>query len=104
VYNKNGDLVTANNRVQVHHLGVEGDVCGYRYKALCSLSKNYGSYWAPYSEMIRNTSLLLEVKKQFPKLSNIELGCSVGADIGRLYGNSIGCMVSVRKRGNLFSR
>ena len=97
VYNKNGDLVTANNRVQVHHLGVEGDVCGYRYKALCSLSENYGRYWVPYPEMIRNTSLLLEVKKQFPKLSNIELGCSVGADIGKLYGNSVGCMVSVRK-------
>ena len=93
-----------NNRVQVHHIGLEGDVHGYNYKALCSLSKNYGNYGTPYPEMIRNTSLLLEVKKLFPKLLNIELGCSVGADIGKLYGNSLGCIVSVRKRGNLFSR
>ena len=104
VYNKNGRVAISNSRVQVHHLGLEGAVQGYNYKALCSFSKNYGNYGAPYPEMIRNTSLLLEVKKQFPKLSNIELGCSVGADIGKLYGNSVGCMVSVRKRGNLFSR
>lgn len=97
VYNKDGGVSVVNTRVQVHHIGLEGDICGYNYKALCSLSKNYGSYGAPYPEMIRNTSLLLEVKKQFPKLSNIELGCSVGADIGKLYGNSVGCMVSVRK-------
>jgi len=104
VYNKNGGVSVVNTRVQVHHIGLEGEVQGYQYKALCSFSKNYGSYYAPYPEMIRNTSLLLEVKKQFPKLSNIELGCSVGADIGKLYGNSVGCMVSVRKKGNLFSR
>jgi hypothetical protein len=104
LYNKNGGVAVVNNRVQVHHIGLEGDVHGYNYKALCSFSKNYGNYGAPYPEMIRNTSLLLEVKKQFPKLSNIELGCSVGADIGKLYGNSVGCMVSVRKRGNLFSK
>jgi hypothetical protein len=104
LYNKNGGVSVVNSRVQVHHIGLEGDVHGYNYKALCSFSKNYGNYGAPYPEMIRNTSLLLEVKKQFPKLSNIELGCSVGADIGKLYGNSVGCMVSVRKRGNLFSK
>ena len=104
VYNKNGRVAISNSRVQVHHLGMEGDVQGYNYKALCSFSKNYGNYGAPYPEMIRNISLLLEVKKQFPKLSNIELGCSAGADIGKLYGNSVGCMVSVRKKGNLFSR
>jgi len=104
VYNKNGGVAVVNNRVQVHHIGLEGDVHGYNYKALCSLSKNYGNYGTPYPEMIRNTSLLLEVKKLFPKLLNIELGCSVGADIGKLYGNSLGCIVSVRKRGNLFSR
>jgi len=104
IFNKNGRISVVNNRVQVHHIGLEGNVLGYNYKALCSFSKNYGGYFNPYPKMIRNISMLLEVKKQFPKLSNIELGYSVGADIGKLYGNSVGCMVSVRKRGNLFSR
>ena len=103
VYNKDGGVSVMNTRVQVHYIGLEGDVQGYLYKALCSFSKNYGNYGVHYPEMIRNTSLLLEIKKQFPKLSNIELGCSVGADMGKLYGTSVGCMVSVRKRGNLFS-
>jgi hypothetical protein len=104
LYDKNGGVSVVNNRVQVHHVGLEGDVYGYKYKALCSLSKNYGSYGAPYPEMIRNASMLLEVKKQFSKLSNIEIGCSIGADVGKLFGNSLGCLVSVRKRGSLFSR
>jgi len=102
IYNKNGGVGVVNNRVQVHHFGLEGDVEGYRYKALCSLSKNYGSYGSPYPEMIRNTSMLLEIKKQFPKLLNIELGCSLGADTGKLYGNSVGCLLSIRKTGDLF--
>ncbi len=101
-YNKDGSPVFENNRVQVHHIGIEGNISGYNYKLLSSLSKNYGSYNMPYSNMIQNTSMLLEVNKQFPKLLNLEVGCSVGADFGELYGNSVGCMISIRKTGNLF--
>jgi len=81
---------------------MEGDVSGYSYKLLSSFSKNYGTYSAPYSPMIRNTSLLLAVNKKFPAWSNIEVGCSVGTDFGKLYGNSVGCLFSIRKTGNLF--
>jgi len=102
IYNSNGAVYIVNNRVQVFHIGLEGDVSGYRYKFLSSFSKNYGSYNIPYPEMIPNTSTLLEVYKQIPKLSNIEVGCSVGADFGKLYGNSVGCMFSIKKTGNLF--
>ena len=103
IYNSNGAVYIVNNRVQVFHIGLEGDVSGYRYKFLSSFSKNYGSYNIPYPEMIPNTSTLLEVYKQIPKLSNIEVGCSVGADFGKLYGNSVGCMFSIKKTGNLFN-
>lgn len=101
LYNSNGAVYIVNNRVQVFHVGLEGDVSGYRYKLLSSFSKNYGSYGYPYPEMISNTSTLFEINKQFPRLSNIEVGCSVGADIGKLYGNSIGFKFSIRKTGNL---
>ena len=93
------DLQT-NNRVLVQHFGIEGNVSGYQYKAMSSFSKNYGTYYMPL--MINNVSAILEVKKHFPKLSNVELGCSVGVDIGKLYGNSFGAMFSVRKTGDLF--
>lgn len=102
LYNKNGRVSIVNTRVQVHHIGMEGDVSGYKYKLLSSFSKNYGSYGMPYPEMIQNTSVLLEVKKQFPTLWNIQCGLSVGADFGKLYGNSTGCMMSIRKTGDLF--
>ena len=102
VYNKDGNVSVVNNRVQVHHFGIEGDVSGYRYKVLSSFSKNYGSYSYPYPAMIPNTSLLFEINKQFRKLSNVEVGCSVGGDFGKLYGNSVGCMFSIRKSGELF--
>jgi len=102
LYNKNGSVSIINNRVQVHHIGVEGDVSGYQYKVLTSFSKNYGTYGAPYPEMIPNTSLLLEVNKRFPALSNIQCGASIGADFGKLYGNSVGCLFSIRKMGDLF--
>jgi len=102
LYNSNGAVSIVNNRVQVFHVGIEGDVSGYRYKILSSFSKNYGSYGNPYPVMIPNTSMKLEVNKQFPQLSNIQVGCSVGADIGKLYGNSVGCMFSIRKIGDLF--
>jgi hypothetical protein len=102
LYNKNGIVSIVNNRVQVHHFGIEGDIYGYRYKALSSFSKNYGTYGGPYPEMIQNTSMALEVNKQFPKLLNINIGCKIGADFGKLYGNSVGVQISFTKTGNLF--
>ena len=91
-----------NNRVQIHHLGIEGNTDGFQYRLLSSFSNNYGTYPIPFAKMVQNTSMLLEVSKQFPTLSNVEIGCKIGADFGQLYGNSIGCQVSIRKTGNLF--
>jgi len=102
LYNKNGEKYILNNRVQVHHFGIEGDIEGFQYRALTSFSKNYGTYGNPYPEMIQNTSLMLEVKKRFPKLANVDFGCSVAADFGAMYGNSLGLQFSIRKTGNLF--
>ena len=104
LYNSNGGVsIIQNNRVIVHHFGVDGNVSGYSYKLLSSFSKNYGTYSAPFATNgIKNTSCLLEVSKRYPRWANLELGCSVGIDIGKLYGNSVGCLFSIRKAGNLF--
>lgn len=102
LYNSTGELHTLNNRIQAFHYGLEGDIMNYQYRFLSTFSKNYGSYSNVYPEMIQNTSLLLEVNKQFKQLSNLEIGCSVGADFGKLFGNSLGFQLSLRKRGELF--
>ncbi len=102
VYNNNV-IYTLNNRVQVHHIGIEGNISGYNYKFLSSFSKNYGSYSNPFTTMKPNTSLLLDVNRNFPKLWNTNVDCSLGADIGQLYGNSAGILISIKKTGDLFN-
>jgi len=102
VLNNDGIRYSINNRVIVHHLGIEGDIDNFKYRFLSSFSKNYGTYPRPFPEMIQNTSMLLEISKQFPTLSNVEIGCKVGADFGKLYGNSVGLQISIKKTGNLF--
>jgi hypothetical protein len=102
VYNTNGSYQTVNSRVQVHHFGVEGDITGFQYRMLLSLSKNYGTYNIPFVEMKRSTDFLLEVNKTFPKLADINAGCSIAFDRGTMYGNNAGVMVTIKKQGALF--
>ena len=102
VYNKNGAVSILNNRVQVHHFGIEGDICGFQYRGLASFSKNYGTYNGPYANVLKSTSVLFQLNKQFPKLANVDFGCSVAADFGTMYGNSVGIQFSIRKTGELF--
>jgi hypothetical protein len=101
LYNTAGTIYTLNSRVEVHHFGAEGAIAGYHYRMLASFSKNYGTYSAPFSSRIRNQSYLLEVNKLFPRWYHLEAGCSLAADFGKLYGNSVSCMITLRKRGIL---
>ncbi len=93
---------STNNRVCVHHFGLEGETGGYCYRLMASYSKNYGTYSLPFPSMIENTSTMLEIKKTYTQLYNLEVGCTIGADFGKLYGNTVSGMISIRKRGNLF--
>lgn len=97
LYNENGELMTLNNRVQMHFAGIKGDIYGYRYRVMGSYCMNYGQYKAPLSN--HNTALLLEVKKQFKKAWGIEVGLTFSADIGNQFGNSYGGMITIGKRG-----
>ena len=102
IYNSNKAIQNLNNRVQVHHIGIEGSIAGFEYRSLCSFSKNYGTYGEPYVPMRENLSSLLEVRKHLQKLSNIDAQISVSSDRGELYGKSLGFQFSIRKTGNLF--
>jgi hypothetical protein len=102
IYNKNNEIATTNNRVEVHHFGIAGDILGYHYRSLYSLSKNYGTYDQPFQKMKPNISMLIEINKKLQNWNNIECGLSVANDYGELFGNSFGFKLSIRKTGNLF--
>jgi Capsule assembly protein Wzi len=91
-----------NNRVIVHHLGLEGETNGYSFRIMASFSKNYGTYDIPFKTMIPNTSTLIEVNKKFEQFSDIIVGCKLGMDWGALYGNSFGFALSFKKSGTFF--
>lgn len=86
-----------NNRVMAHHVGVKGDIYGFKYRALCTYADNYGNYDMP--AVSRNTAILLEVKKMVPKAWGLEFGIALAGDFGTQYGNAFGAMIHVSKQG-----
>ncbi len=99
VYNEDIEAAvsTQNNRVLLHHFGVNGDIYGYEYRILASFVKNYGTYASlRYSD---NMALLFEVKKHFERAWGLDFGLSLGMDFGSQFGNSVGVMFTVSKRG-----
>lgn len=55
-----------------HHLGIRGDIAGYRYRTLVSYAKNYGRYRDGDALKSTNTAILLEVNKQVPQWWNLD--------------------------------
>ena len=101
VFNKNAEISILNNRVQVHHFGLEGSIDGYNFKILNSYSKNYGTYGTPFSKTEKSAHLLVDVNKHFEKLWGLNIGLSVGADWSGYYGNNIGLLLKIKKQGLL---
>lgn len=90
-------LSLQNNRVMAHHVGVRGNIYGFRYRVMVNHADNYGTYGIPAKT--QNTALLLEVKKIVPQAWNMEFGLSLAGDFGTQYGNAFGAMITIRKQG-----
>ncbi len=86
-----------NTRVMAHHIGIKGDIFGWRYRTLCTYTDNYGTYLRPIS--MHNTALLLEVKKCVPQAWNLEFGVALCGDFGNQFGNRFGAMLTICKQG-----
>lgn len=105
LYNRGGEIMTTNNRAKVWHLGIKGDVFTYRYRALFSHARNYYMYHSGgdiYAEQSRNMAWLIEVKKTVPQAWGLDFGLRVAGDIGTQFGNTVGAMVTISKRGILW--
>lgn len=90
-------LTLTNNRVMAHHVGIRGDIYGFKYRVMVNHAENYGRYRAPMRA--HNTAVLLEVKKHVPEAWGLDFGLSLSGDFGTQYGNAFGAMVTISKKG-----
>jgi hypothetical protein len=90
-------LSPTNSRVWAYHAGIKGDIYGFKYRALCTYARNYGTYKTPRES--QNTALLLEVKKIVPQAWGLEFGLSIAGDFGTQKGNNFGAMLTISKQG-----
>ncbi len=97
LYNSDNSWLTTNNRTQVHFIGLKGDIFGYRYRLIGSYAQNWGMYRDP--KQSTNTAILLEVKKHVKRAWGIDVGLALSADFGSQFGNSLGAMFTITKRG-----
>lgn len=99
LYNTDGTIYTLNSRVRLHHLGIRGDVYGFKYRLLCSYARNFGNDNTSKEMLSTNTATLLEITKHVEKAWGLDFSVSLAGDFGSQFGNQFGAMISVRKQG-----
>lgn len=99
-------LFTNNNRVRVFHLGLAGSLPteGWfifskrlQYQAKFSMSRNLGTYDAPFNPPRNQFSGIINFLAPLTIWNGLLLNTSVAVDNGQLYVNNIGLYVGVRK-------
>lgn len=100
IYNTDGFLQFAANRVRGFHIGVEGDICGgLSYRVLGGYRRSWGSGRIPFLAPKDDTSFMLEATYAPPRVSGLTVKAAFGLDHGDLYGNTAGGMITVSFNG-----
>jgi hypothetical protein len=99
LYNTDGTIYTLNSRVRLHHIGVRGDILGFKYRLLYSYARNFGNNNTSKALLSTNTATLLEVSKRFEKAWGLDFCLSLAGDFGTQFGNQFGAMFTIRKQG-----
>lgn len=99
IYNESHWPRPANTIVKAFHLAAQGDISkNFSYRAKFSYRKTWGTTVFLLPEAISNNSGMLEItyhKKGF------EVTPSFGFDSGKIFGNNVGFMLNIRKKGIL---
>ncbi|MGA0557758.1 capsule assembly Wzi family protein [Larkinella sp. VNQ87] len=94
-------LAIVNNRVQLLHLGLAGVFSsGVQIQSKLSLSRNYGIFRSPFGQTVRQFSGSVWLTWPLTWLGGSELQTAIALDQGRLYTNSVGGWISLRKTWN----
>ena len=95
-----GDAFTSNSRVWVFHTGLGGTLSrNVEWSTKFSYSSNNGVYDLLFPTTVYQFSGLVRVQARMNWLGGTILTGSVATDIGGLYPNSFGGMLSLRKEG-----
>lgn len=95
-----GDAFTSNNRVWVFHAGLGGTLSrNIEWSTKLSYSSNNGVYDLLFPTTVYQFSGLVRVQARMNWLGGTILTGSVATDVGGLYPNSFGGMLSLRKEG-----
>lgn len=90
-YNTNGVVTgVANNRVEALHAGAKGTISqSFTWNAKVTLSRNFGTYYAPFSPARRQLYSLAQLSYLCKKLP-IQLNALLGLDAGELLPDNVG--------------
>lgn len=99
LYNSDDTPYTLNSRVRLHHLGIRGNIHGFRYRLLCSHTRNFGNDNTSKQLLSTNSAVLLEVTKHVEKAWGLDFSLSLAGDFGSQFGNQLGAMFTIRKQG-----
>ncbi len=101
LYNENGSLRFAGNRLKAHHAGVNGafgDEHRFIYRLMYTYSENWGTYYNPFNEKKYTTSLVADVGF-VPRKSKWAATLSLAYDKSNWIGENLGVMFSVMRVG-----
>lgn len=95
------DFFTNNNRVWVLHSGAKGSVKHIMWMTKLSYSSNQGTYDQPFPGKIYELSGLLALAKKTSIFGGSTVQGALSLDRGKLFENSTGLMLSVKKEFHL---
>lgn len=100
IYNTDGYLQFAANRVRGFHLGVEGTVTPeVSYRLLGGYRKAWGNGYVPFISPKEDTSFMLEASYSPRKVNGLTVKAAFGLDHGSLYGDNTGGMITITYNG-----
>lgn len=100
LYNDNGSIVVANNRMVAWHLGLSGQpLAPLHYRVLATYQTGLGTYNEPFTSRQYNLSLLAEASWLFKHDWSVR--GALAMDKGKLLGDNFGVQLTIVKSGFL---
>lgn len=102
-YNADSYLGFASSRVEALHIGLDGYIVPqFDYRLLLSIQRGWGNPYAPFTDVRKEFSGMLEVNYRPRQLGGWRFGAGIAVDAGTMFRNNWGIQFGVTKSGRLF--